>query len=128
MDIFESLENLEISEECFDEIMGIVEEYINELKDSTVGSMYQKRKEIEKKADEKAHYADTVGQTALAKAKKEKDTEKQKKIKDFIDKSYNDQVNATSKRLKSVNNIKNWARKMRGINVYTDDKGDLYTR
>lgn len=30
MDIFESLENLEISEECFNEIMDIVEEIINE--------------------------------------------------------------------------------------------------
>ena len=31
MDIFESLENLPISEECFNDIMGIVEEYINEV-------------------------------------------------------------------------------------------------
>ena len=31
MDIFENLENLEISEECFDEIMDIVEEIINEV-------------------------------------------------------------------------------------------------
>ena len=30
MDIFESLENLEVSEECFDEIMGMVEELLNE--------------------------------------------------------------------------------------------------
>jgi hypothetical protein len=30
MDIFESLENLNVSEECFDEIIGIVEELINE--------------------------------------------------------------------------------------------------
>ena len=36
MDIFESLENLNVSEECFDEIMGLVEEYINELKNSTI--------------------------------------------------------------------------------------------
>ena len=35
MDIFESLENLEVSESCFDEIMGIVEEIINELKAPT---------------------------------------------------------------------------------------------
>ena len=33
MDIFESLENLPVSEECFDEIMGIVEEIINEVSD-----------------------------------------------------------------------------------------------
>ena len=32
MNIFESLENLNVSEECFDDIIGIVEEYINELK------------------------------------------------------------------------------------------------
>ena len=31
MDIFESLENLEVSEECFNDIMGIVEQYILEL-------------------------------------------------------------------------------------------------
>ena len=30
MDIFESLENLDVSEECFNDILGIVEEYINE--------------------------------------------------------------------------------------------------
>ena len=33
MDIFESLENLNVSEECFDEIMGIVEEIIAETND-----------------------------------------------------------------------------------------------
>ena len=30
MNIFESLENLNVSEECFDGIMGLVEEYISE--------------------------------------------------------------------------------------------------
>ena len=30
MDIFESLENLNVSEECFDEIMGLVEELLSE--------------------------------------------------------------------------------------------------
>ena len=33
MNIYESLENLNVSEECFDEIMGIVEEIINEVSD-----------------------------------------------------------------------------------------------
>ena len=42
MGIFESLENLNVSEECFDEIMGIVEAYINE----TTENIY---KNIEKK-------------------------------------------------------------------------------
>ena len=31
MDIFESLENLDVSEECFNNIMSIVEEVINEV-------------------------------------------------------------------------------------------------
>lgn len=33
MDIFESLENLNVSEECFEDIMGLVEEIINEVSD-----------------------------------------------------------------------------------------------
>ena len=41
--IFESLENLDISEECFNDIMGIVKEIINELYDSTVASSFKKR-------------------------------------------------------------------------------------
>ena len=32
MDIFESLESLNVSEECFNSIMSIIEEYINELR------------------------------------------------------------------------------------------------
>ena len=35
MNIFESLENLNVSEECFNDIMGIVEAIINELKAPT---------------------------------------------------------------------------------------------
>lgn len=37
MDIFEQLENLNISEECFDDILSIIEEYINET--ITVGKV-----------------------------------------------------------------------------------------
>ena len=36
MDIFESLENLPVSEACFEDIIGIVEEYIQEKSDWTV--------------------------------------------------------------------------------------------
>ena len=42
MDIFESLENLNISEECFDEIIDMVEEYINEVSDKTVEGALEK--------------------------------------------------------------------------------------
>ena len=126
MNIFESLENLNVSEECFDDVLRIVEEYISEIYDSTVASMYKKRKEIEKKADNKADYADTVGQTVLSRAKKEKNEEGAKKAKEFIEKAYSDQVGATKKRLKAARTIKNWARKMRGVNISSDDRGNLY--
>jgi hypothetical protein len=43
MNIFESLENLNVSEECFDEIMKIVEGYINELKNETIEKTLDKR-------------------------------------------------------------------------------------
>lgn len=33
MNIYESLENLQVSEECFNDIMGIVEDIINEVSD-----------------------------------------------------------------------------------------------
>ena len=40
MNIFENLENLNVSEECFDEIMGIVEEVVNENVWATVMKKY----------------------------------------------------------------------------------------
>lgn len=43
MSIFENLENLNVSEKCFNDIMGIVEEVINELRDNTVDACTQKR-------------------------------------------------------------------------------------
>ena len=48
MDIFESLENLNVSEECFDEIMGIVEDTFEE--------MLRKKRELEdeRRADRRA--------------------------------------------------------------------------
>ena len=113
-------------EELFEEILSLVEEYINEVSDSTVASMYKKRREIEKKADNKADYADTVGQTILSNAKKEKNEEGAKKAKEFINKSHLDQAAATQKRFKAARTIKNWARKMRGVNVSSDDRGNLY--
>ena len=39
MDIFESLENLNVSEECFDEIIGMIEESLY----NTVRRAYKKR-------------------------------------------------------------------------------------
>ena len=41
MDIFESLENLNVSEECFDDIMGIVEEILGEDIHSAIDKYYK---------------------------------------------------------------------------------------
>ena len=113
-------------ESLYNEIMDIVEEVINEIDNSTVASMYKKRREIEKKADNMSDYADTVGRTVLSKAKKEKNKEGVKKAREFMEKAHIGSVEATLKRLKAANTIKNWARKMRGVNVSSDDRGNLY--
>ena len=42
MDIFESLENLNVSEECLEDILSIVEEVINESKDTIYQSIENK--------------------------------------------------------------------------------------
>ena len=54
MDIFESLENLNVSEECFDEIIGLVEEYINEVSDDVAQGPWRKKKARTDELREKA--------------------------------------------------------------------------
>ena len=54
MNIFESLENLNVSEECFNDIMGIVEEIINEISDDKAQQPWRRKEEIAKKKREKA--------------------------------------------------------------------------
>ena len=55
MNIFESLENLNVSEECFEDIVSIVEEEIKKYKsglfDKTIDSMLNKRQEREIEAE-----------------------------------------------------------------------------
>ena len=43
MPILENFENLSISEECFNEILNLVEEYINEVSDKVIAKVYNKR-------------------------------------------------------------------------------------
>lgn len=88
MDIFESLENLQVSEECFNDILNIVEEYILELKDGT----YRRMRDIAKAlADEQEKVLPTV------KGKKnrefvEKDIVKRKRQALKADQKYENQV------------------------------------
>ena len=74
MDIFESLENLNVSEECFDEILGIVEEIILE---STVDDYYAKKiadtkQELANAKSEKRHLNKTVDAQANKEYRKAK--------------------------------------------------------
>lgn len=48
MNIFESLENLNVSEECFDEIMGIVENIVSAINKSNYSP--EKKAELKRKA------------------------------------------------------------------------------
>ena len=91
MSIFESLENLNVSEECFDEIMGIVEELLEEgrregesdadFKIRTADELSQKYKEklgkamarkdgLEKKAEEMCHLSSKALNKSNASSKK----------------------------------------------------------
>lgn len=44
MNIFESLENINVSEGCFNEIVTLVEEYINEISHETVNKVQNMRR------------------------------------------------------------------------------------
>ena len=58
MSIFESLENLPVSEECFDYILGIVEEIINEVSDRTYRIRRNKAGDIGSAQEEAAKTAE----------------------------------------------------------------------
>ena len=65
MDIFESLENLPVSEECFDEIMGLVEEILSEDIETTIKDKYGEPKYKEpyySPANKSAQLLDKVAQ------------------------------------------------------------------
>jgi hypothetical protein len=93
MDIFESLENLNVSEECFDEIMGIVEDLIdvtqNNLKDAK--NKYDKYVGRIRKAlmfkKENGTLDDATINKGLRKVMDSKYTKKVEKARDLADKA-----------------------------------------
>lgn len=52
MNIFESLENLPVSEECFDEIMGLVEEILSEAENKNNKPINFRREQIAKRINQ----------------------------------------------------------------------------
>ena len=81
MDIFESLENLNVSEECFDEIMGIVEELLSE----DIPEILDKRRE---KRDTKERIAKSVIKSTKSPERVKKAESALKKIEDENDRDY----------------------------------------
>ena len=64
MNIFESLENLNVSEECFDEIMDIIESIINELhaptSDSAKAVFDRKAEQLQRNTAKHAYHANAA--------------------------------------------------------------------
>ena len=88
MDIFESLENLNVSEECFKNIIELVEEYISELNDGT----YRRMKDIAQAlADEQEKILPSVKGEENRKFV-EKDIAKRKRQALKAEKKYENQV------------------------------------
>ena len=106
MSIFESLENLNVSEECFDDIMGIVEEIISEV---SLGKWTDAAKSVEQ------HRAD---QEYVNKKKSEKASREYKDKKDFVDNykgdpldlRHSDYPNKEEKRNATMNSLKSMGR------------------
>ena len=79
MDVFESLENLKVSESCFDDIVGIVESIINE---NAVDDYYSKKlssmnQELANTKALKRHLNKTVDKNARAEYKKAKGAQRE---------------------------------------------------
>ena len=91
MNIFESLENLPVSEECFDDIMGIVEELLNEDLHHYIQKKYNEKIENARKKE----YAPKVGDTRSSKEiKKEQLTKLGLRKHELVDKAEKARANS----------------------------------
>ena len=110
MSIFEDLENLNVSEECFNNIVDIIEEYINELELSVIDRWYPKRAKNREETHKKAAtigYDDNTNVEELDKAAKDAE-EKEKKARKLLN---------------------SWALKVKGLKTDSfDDNGVYYTK
>ena len=110
MSIFEDLENLNVSEECFNNIVDIIEEYINELELSVIDRWYPKRVKNREEAHKKAatlYHDDSTNVEELDKAAKD----------------------AKEKEEKARKLLNSWALKVKGLKADSfDDNGVYYTK
>lgn len=94
MDIFESLENLNVSEKCFKNITELVENYINELNDGT----YRRMRDIAKAlVDEQEKVLPTIKKEKDRKCV-EKDIVKRKRQALKAENKYENQVTERAKK------------------------------
>ena len=101
MDIFESLENLNVSEECFDFIINMVEEIINELKDEDAFKVNQQRQKNLRKAEELEDY---MKKYSLSKEKQYKAEDD--KVDKLIKRNRSDKIYNAWKKKKAEGKIK----------------------
>ena len=80
MDIFESLENLQVSEACFEDIVGIVEELLSESNPETIQKVANKR------AYDAGFHSEKQFNRGIVTPEGEKAQKKFKNIKDLIGK------------------------------------------
>ena len=103
MDIFESLENLNVSEECFDEIMGIVEELINE----DIYHAIQKYKTTQDKGTLMNKAYDNKEKELYTTAKREQKPEEVKVYKYADGSTLDDGIHKTMNRIRERRNPEN---------------------
>ena len=80
MDIFESLKNLNVSEECFDDIVTMVEAVINELDSETEKRALKERERRTNNALATADLLKAIG----SKGAKEAEEKYQESVKKFV--------------------------------------------
>ena len=88
MDIFESLENLNVSEECFDDILILTEEIINEVSNRKVLNTYNQRvKNVSTIKSKLNNYEQKMKSPRISSENKEKYTKKLEDLKDKLGKA-----------------------------------------
>ena len=117
--IFESLENLNVSEECFEDIIGLVEEYINEV---SFGAWTDTAKEVLPQREKSANLA-TANVERLKKRLPEPD---------FEDVDYDDKlrkrretIEAAQKKADSYKRKAEHAREVAEIGDYASKAGEV---
>ena len=123
MDIFESLENLNVSEECFQSILSIIEEYINETSKDTILNLWGKRLRNARDAEfDKNNAERMLVHYSGFRNPKLKSSKKLHVLNKIHDEAWYNYRKETGKKDKTEQHIKSWANKVKGEDAYLNDK------